>query len=569
MGVIIKYQLAFTEAKLKVSNDIFGGDFVIDADITVQMRRGQAGCSFEIKLYDLPLKKVKTIEPLSSVTIKLGYFDGSFEQVTEGIITKIISKVEEDKLVTKITGLESGTYALQNHSINISLDKDISLTDAVSKIFKKATFKKGKINQSLKSDLKTKLTGEKTFNETKIIKALDELAAIAEAEFLVCGQQVFIDQPVKDDSYQPDKFAENVNLAKYEPIVKKVPEDTDKKEEEKEELILNLLEPLPIKQAEGFDFIITGDPQLRPGQKVVTSIDQSSGGFLGLNPLAGVTGFNKAEFRVLELDHKFIITGITGGYTCEGRAITASDGDDYRKRETALIKPNAERFVQESLDKNEKERRNRPSIEVGAVKEYTPKKHLTTLYFGQSFPAAESQPSLQTKVNNNEELIFKNKPIISLFAWHKCGLVTPIYPGMKALLNHNRSLPDDVLITGFMWSKTPEIEPPPNQKGDWWLCLPIDFDTTSLPKDDTKAVNDLIANNGQRVIQVKGLKITVGKEKLPNVGVRPTEGEDDEFLIEHTSGTKIRILANGKIEIEADSLSIKGNVEIQGNLSVK
>jgi hypothetical protein len=144
MGVIIKYQLAFTEAKLKVSNDIFGGDFVIDADITVQMRRGQAGCSFEIKLYDLPLKKVKTIEPLSSVTIKLGYFDGSFEQVTEGIITKIISKVEEDKLVTKITGLESGTYALQNHSINISLDKDISLTDAVSKIFKKATFKKGK-----------------------------------------------------------------------------------------------------------------------------------------------------------------------------------------------------------------------------------------------------------------------------------------------------------------------------------------------------------------------------------------------------------------------------------------
>jgi hypothetical protein len=193
----------------------------------------------------------------------------------------------------------------------------------------------------------------------------------------------------------------------------------------------------------------------------------------------------------------------------------------------------------------------------------------TTLFLCQNFQEAESQPSINVEVDKTAQLIFEDKPIAVPFAWHKCGLMTPIYPGMKALINHNLNLQDDGIITGFIWSKMPEISPPQNQEGDWWLCLPIDFDSSNPPSDSTKAVNDLTANNGKRVIEVKGLKITIGNERLRNVGIRPEEGGNDEFLIEHKSGTKIKIGSDGKLEIEAEKILIKGNVEIEGNLAIK
>jgi hypothetical protein len=140
---------------------------------------------------------------------------------------------------------------------------------------------------------------------------------------------------------------------------------------------------------------------------------------------------------------------------------------------------------------------------------------------------------------------------------------------MRALLSHNLSMLDDALVSGFIWSEQPANEPPKGKEGDWWLCLPIDFDTKNPPADDAKAVNDLTANNGKRVIEVKGLKITVGADKLPNVGARPTEGADDEFLIEHKSGARIRIADDGALSIEASAISIKGDVTIEGNVEVK
>ena len=59
--------------------------------------------------------------------------------------------------------------------------------------------------------------------------------------------------------------------------------------------------------------------------------------------------------------------------------------------------------------------------------------------------------------------------------------------------------------------------------------------------DKTKAVNDLTSHTGKRIIEVKGLKITVRASKLATIGTRPSEGPDDDFLIEHASGTSIHI----------------------------
>jgi hypothetical protein len=214
-------------------------------------------------------------------------------------------------------------------------------------------------------------------------------------------------------------------------------------------------------------------------------------------------------------------------------------------------------------------------LEIGKVKSYAAgeasgnEKHLGTLYFGQNFERNETQPSVNVAVESNEQRLFRNKPLVSPFAWHKCGLVVPVYEGMKAHLSHNLGLQDDVLIDGFIWSETPVIEPPKNKAGDWWLCLPIDFNTANPPSDSTKAVNDLIANNGKRLIQLKGLKITIGASTLPSVGDRPEEGADDEFLIEHKSGTTLKIAEDGKVTIEAENIEITGDVAITGDLKVQ
>ena len=45
--------------------------------------------------------------------------------------------------------------------------------------------------------------------------------------------------------------------------------------------------------------------------------------------------------------------------------------------------------------------------------------------------------------------------------------------------------------------------------------------------------------------------------------------QDDEFLIEHKSGTKFQISSDGSLSIEASKVSIKGDVTIEGNVEIK
>jgi len=557
VGVIIKYQLEFPEVGLKVSNDLADGEFILDADITAKMKRGMEGGSFEIKLYDLPLEKAKAIKEkakaikekagtLARVIIKLGYFDGPFEKVMEGVIEKMRSTVQDDKLVSSLEGHEIGTYALQNTEIDITLDP-MPITEAVKKVLQDAVITKGEITRTpeLQDISNSDRLGARTFRG-KLMRVLDQLAAHAHSEFLVSDKTVWLGKPIRDTSYDPPELERDTNLAGFSPIDKEIPD----------EVAPDLSNPLKATQVEGYRFTMIGDPKLRPGHKVVAVVDD----------------YDEEEFRVHSVTHKF---NQSGGYVCEGAAIKACEDDNCRRREKELFLPSAENTVERLTERNETEQRNRPIIEIGKVKTYSPgeatgaERHLSTLYFRQRFERTETQPSINVEVDTNEQQLFQNKPMASPFAWHKCGLVVPVYPGMKAALHHNVNLPDDVLVTGFIWSEQPLIEPPKNKEGDWWLCLPIDFDASNPPGDSTKAVNDLIANNGKRVIEVNGLKITIGQSKLPNVGARPSEGADDEFLIEHKSGTKFTIAADGALAIEAQNISLKGNVTVEGKVDVK
>src|SRR5712692_1002287 len=105
MGFIIWYKVEFKEEQtsllaqvasalplgaslpLQVSNDVFSGKYILDADVTLTMTAGDAADTFAIKLTNLPLEaadqlKTRHADGLSKnppqpllVEIYLGYFD--------------------------------------------------------------------------------------------------------------------------------------------------------------------------------------------------------------------------------------------------------------------------------------------------------------------------------------------------------------------------------------------------------------------------------------------------------------------------------------------------------------
>lgn len=556
MGVIIKYQLEFPRPGLRVSNDLYGGEWNLDVEITARMEFGRAGSSFAVKLYDLPLAKARDLETVlreeqrAHVVVRLGYFDGAFEQVLDGIFTRIESAVEQggDRLVTTIEGLEAGTYFLGQTEFQNNLPEEKPLDEQIRFVLSQAALPAFELDRQARLNNVSGSFRDKVFRGRNLLGVLDELAARASAELLIRDKKVWMGRPVVDDSYEPPAFDRDVNLAAFRPYARDVPAEADR----------NLLRPLKATMAHGFAFTVTGDPLLRPGHRALAAVE-------GFDALSG------QEFRVQSLTHEF---STSAGYVCKGVATRVED-DENSHRRSGVAAPASAATVAETLTKRiQSEQRQQPAVEVAKVREYSPgsadgpDRHRGTLYFGQRFEREETQPSVRADVETDERQLFRNKPIASPFAWNRCGLVVPVYPGMKALVSHNLSLQDDAVVSGFLWSEEPAIAPPDNRAGDWWLCLPIDFDAARPPSDSTLAANDLTANNGRRVIEVKGLKITVGMDTLRNVGERPAEGEDDEFLIEHKSGTTVRIDREGNVTVEAQKISLKGDVSIEGKLDV-
>jgi hypothetical protein len=567
MGVIVKYLVDLHEAGFKVSSDPFtagDGGFMLDATITCAMKRGTAnsGSTFEIRLVNLPKKKEEALfkritdKTPTNISIKMGYADGGpFDTVMEGLMDSVRATVEGDNLTTIISGKEYATHVLQRAKFQNTFPKDTKISDAIQQVVDKMEVAAGERKPAVQVDSAsvTGTIGSHTAKSANVLDELEKLVEIGRGELLVVDGKVMVGNPVKVTYpgitgvkvLDPD-----INLGTFEPFTKKIPADTDR----------NVLQPPPAATAQGFSFLSTGDPKLRPGQKIFVNVDN-------FDQKSGDT------FRIHSLVHKF---GPTDGYVCQGEALKVTDNDANAQRKLRVTQqPTAQSLIDNlSLLTKEAAAGQGASIEIAKVKEYAAPssgsdKHLATLYYGQASDPTITQPSIQAEVETKEDQIAEKRPIISLFAWHKCGLVVPVYKNMKAVLAHNRGLGDDSLVAGFIWSDKPTIEPPASKAGDWWLCLPVDYDDANPPSDSTKAANDLTANNGKRVIEVKGLKITVGADKLGTVGTRPTEGDDNVFLIEHKSGTTFQIADDGKLTISASSVSIKGDVTIEGNVEIK
>lgn len=169
-------------------------------------------------------------------------------------------------------------------------------------------------------------------------------------------------------------------------------------------------------------------------------------------------------------------------------------------------------------------------------------------------PVARSQPSRLSGV-----------PYVTPFAWGKCGLVLPRYPGTRVVLGHRGGDADDPLELGALWESG---HGPDAQAGDWWLSLPAAVPAAargaladaSVPEEPTShASHDLTDADGARVIEVGRLTIRVLPSQLPEPGVRPVPPEEasQHVTIEHQNGSRIVISENGDITIES-----KGNLTL-------
>ena len=150
-------------------------------------------------------------------------------------------------------------------------------------------------------------------------------------------------------------------------------------------------------------------------------------------------------------------------------------------------------------------------------------------------------------------------PYVTPFAWGKCGLVLPRYPGTRVLVGHRGGDADDPVELGAIWESG---HGPQSQAGDWWLILPAAVaanarqsltDTQTASEPTGAATNDLIDADGARVIEVGRLTVRVQPGKLGAAGTRPAAPADanEHVTIEHESGSRIVIGSSGDITITA------------------
>lgn len=530
MGFVIWYavQLSSQGAPIvRVSNDVFKGEFVLDAEITLEMAAGRTADTFEASLTNLPADVAKGLkaahtsrlpEPRLEAKIFLGYFDEPattlmLTPVMHGVVTSVQTSVSDGgMLVTKVKGLELGGYKLLSHCVDDNKPGNRNLEEFVDKLAKKA-------GVSVKKPTGLTPVEDYTLRAKNGFEALNRVATLAEKPLVVRDNTIFIGDAVGSEEF--GELRQDTNIVSLE---------RRQEEEADPEFCRRPSDPTAERTTSRteLDLQVLGHPDLRVGQGVKLDLEDSA------DALQGTT-------RINHLRHRF---STRSGYTCDVTLIAAESGQLARSSSRG-----SHRIAQRVQDVAERATGERGAIDVGEVASYDAgkDKHLATLNYGQSPARGSIAPSIEEPVNEQPKLT--KKPIVSPFAFQQCGLVVPVYPKMRALLAHNDGLTNDALVAGFVWPENPKAERPPNQAGDYWLCLPTGLDGNGLPTG--KSVDDLTDASGFRAINVKGLKINIGDKLLKGLGQRPAPPTNESIEIEHTSGTKIRIAPDGKVEITA------------------
>lgn len=531
MSLVIWYKVEIAEAgapglvlpgtglglPLTVSNDVFSGSLVLDAEITVTMAEGAAADTFEVTLINLPVVTDDLVRAVQSagglnVTIHLGYFDDPLTKtaagrVIVGRVTSVIGRVGEDGFSrTILYGQEEAGYLLRTNGAAIGLKQTTTALAFAEELAGKAGVK-----LAGESTLPGDFTGF-TVRAGSTLDALRDLAGRAKVPIIVRDGLVYLGAAVgSPGDGAPMVFDPDTNVVSLE--------DTNAQD---------TVSPFAPPVRNTVDLIVLGHPGLRVGQVA------------RINNLGGVSA---KTLRVSRVVHSF---SVSAGYTAKVQLIAAGAG------QRAQVLGGAQGVVdriQNSVDRN---RGDNPAVDVGEVFEYVGGQHLASLHYGQRPDPAVAAPSVASPVDAPVDL--HDKPIASQFAFDRTGLILPVYKGMRAVLVHNRGLVNDAVVAGFVWPDDPRMRKPANEPGDYWLALPTGLDSDGLPEGP--GVNDLIDAGGFRVVQNAGLHILVGTDALPEVGSRPAPPDDATITIEHQSGTKITIDPSGAVTISTDNKPI-------------
>jgi len=515
---------------LTISNSVYGLGLILDSDVTITAREGATATTFQVTVYDLPDKDTTILQGANHdgalhVSISLGYLDDprtifGDNPVLRGRITDIDASVGDDgraKVVLK--GQEETGYLLLHTRASGTLRGSGDLDTVVRGLLAGVTAPAGGgVRLADGSSLGT-TSRDFTIRSGSVLSALSQLTELA-GKALVVGDGVVAigaavgtatapievdDGVVQIGSAQTDRPASGASGGSSGVS----PSGSDDR-----------------SVTDGHTVTVLGHPGLRVGQSIVAKLPAVT----GRKRISALTvTYSTKSGYVCEL----VLADVTGGARAPAATPASRVVDEFNRAVLAA-------------------RQDNPTIDVGDVSAYTAADgaaatdaHRVSLHYAQTPARGVTAPSTESPVSTEDELV--KKPMASPFAFDKVGLMTPVYPGMRAVLAHNRSLTNDAIVAGWIWPSQPSSTPPPNHAGDWWLALPTELGGDGKPTG--KGVNDLIDARGARVLQARGLHVLVGTSALPDVGTRPTVPDDDTITIEHSSGTTITVDSDGAVSI--------------------
>jgi hypothetical protein len=497
-----------------------------EADVKVEMTYAvTTGNTFEMTIAGLTAPVYDAIEVDKTVIkIELGYYLGQKDQVFEGVVQKKSAKAGQCFYETTLTGIERATYLLQRTCLkngDVPYAENTLISDLLGAIASKAGLVTP--HSPTAANARTaKFDRRWSFEERTALDAVKDLhfrvREVPGLSLFIRDGQLWYDGSTGTERIKPispDDF-----LLSAKPVAESRAGERHGCPKEKKEP--------PV----GYDFEIFGDPTLRPGDTITLLVEEK--------------GIPKPQRLTIEkVVHDF---SREKGYRCTGRGLKATTFlmDVFR-----AMSPGAGAVGEEVNNLMARNQDRSPAVQVGDVTGYNANGHLTDAKLGLRFEPTVTSPSVEVRLGA-EGYTLERRPMVAPFAWNRCGLVVPVYQGMRAVAVHNRYLREDALMDGFIW--TEQMDPPPNNAGDWWLCLPVNPRTDRPPDTGDAAANDLTGVDGRRVIELKGLRIVAGQGG--QLGTRPTLGTDGTVEIEHSSGAKITV-ANNEISLHVGSRTLK------------
>jgi hypothetical protein len=294
-----------------------------------------------------------------------------------------------------------------------------------------------------------------------------------------------------------------------------------------------------------FQLTLKGRPDIKPGSVVAfdpapgDDDDTSSSPPFGsvIPSLGDISPLNKIELYVQSVLHQL---GRTKGFVTIVTGVTVDDDpwdhhtelagapvDDLTQRPADTPVTDAAHAVHETVRRIFGERSETDIGEVRAVTTSSGDDTASqTLRVWEGLVADDGLPNAARRlaIARPPGAPSPAMPYASPFAWGKCGLVLPRYPGTRVVVTHRDGRSDDAIDVGALWASA---RGPDSEAGDWWLILPVGFDRAkresiaddAVPTEHTgKVTQDLIDADGNRVIELGELTVRVGRNALATAG---------------------------------------------------